>query len=230
MKHTAILPCISTLVLIILIAICFAWKNSEQYSTYDKSTEDTLRNRANVENTWIISHQNAVRKGTYTQIDATDRYLYFSYSKSSCVDVFNHNGEFQYAILLPDCQNGTVQIRCVDNCLFVSDKNNTVYIFDENEEIERMNYDQAKLRGYDFFWFEEKKSIQKVDEFFYYEMDDTGNAVRKILLPTENTSINYFPITIFLIALLLYFLAILRYFQKKTSLQNDVWTNRRSDV
>lgn len=200
-----------------VIAICVAWKSSEEYAKYDKIAEETLKNQANEENTWIISRQNAVRKGKYTQIDATDSYLYISYSKSSCVDVFNHNGDFQYAILLPDCQNGTVQIRCLDNYLFVSDKNNVVYIFDGNEEIERMNYDQAKIKGYDFFWFEEKKSVQKVDESFYYEMDDTGNAVKKVLLPPRNTSINFLRIAIIVIASVLHLLSLMKYFLSRNS-------------
>ena len=168
-----------------------------------------------MENTYVISNQPAPRKGTYGQIDATDGHLYFSYSKSSCVDVFNHHGEFQYAIILPDCQNGGVQIRCVDNSLFVSDKNGMVYIFDENGDVERMNYDQAKLRGYDYFLFIEKKTNQKVDESYYYEMDAIGNVIRKVMLPVENTSVNILRIAIIAVAVLMHILSMMWYLRKR---------------
>ena len=214
MKSAAILPTIATLVLIMIVAICCAWKNSEQYPEFDHSAEESLRDQANIENTYVISYQQARRKGTYGQIDATDGHLFFSYSRSSCVDVFNHQGEFQYAIILPDCQNGTVQIRCVGNSLFVSDKKNVVCIFDENGKVERIDYDQAKLRGYDYFWFEEKRTNQMVDESHYYEMDAAGSVIRKVLLPTENTNINVLRIVIIVIAVLLYILSILSYFLK----------------
>lgn len=214
MKSTAIFPTIATLVLILMVTICSTWKNAEQHPVYDNSAEESLRDQANIENTYVISYQQATRKGTYSQIDATDEHLFFSYSRSSCVDVFNHKGEFQYAIILPDCQNGTVQIRCVGNSLFVSDKKNVVYIFNENGKVERINYDQAKLGGYDYFWFEEKKTNQTVDGSYYYEMDAAGSVIRKVLLPAENTSINVLRNVLFVIAVLLYILSIVWYLLK----------------
>ena len=214
MKSAAIFPTIATLVLILVVAICSTWKNFDQHPVYDHSVEESLRDQANIENTYVISYQQAIRKGTYSQIDATDEHLFFSYSKSNCVDVFNHQGEFQYAIILPDCQNGTVQIRCVGNSLFVSDKKNVVYIFNGNGKVERIDYDQAKLGGYDYFWFEGKKTNQIVDESYYYEMDAAGSVIRKVLLPAENTNINVLRIGIIVIAVLLYILSIVWYFMK----------------
>lgn len=212
MKSATIFPTIATLVLILIVAICSTWKNIEQHPVYDRSVEESLRDQANIGNTYVISHQQAIRKGKYSQVDATDEHLFFSYSKSNCVDVFNHQGDFQYAIILPDCQNGTVQIRCVGNSLFVSDKKNVVYIFNETGKVERMDYDQAKLGGYDYFWFEGKTTNQIVDDSYYYEMDAAGSVIRKVLLPVENSSINVLRIGIIVIAVLLYIFSIMWYF------------------
>ena len=100
------------------------------------------------------------------------------------------------------------------NSLFVSDKKNVVYIFNGNGKVERIDYDQAKLGGYDYFWFEGKKTNQIVDESYYYEMDAAGSVIRNVLLPAENTNINVLRIGIIVIAVLLYILSIVWYFMK----------------
>lgn len=218
MKDNATLPCITALMLLFIIALCLHWKTVEQQSTYDKVSEDRLIEKVNTENMWDISYQKAARKGKYSQIDASDDYLFLAYPKNSCVDVYNHTGEFQYAIILPDCQNGSIRIRCEENYLFVRDKNNMVYVFDGKQEIERMDHSQATNKGYSFFWFEEKKSLQRTDGTVYIEIDQSGNVVKRILLPNEDRHINVMRVVILIIAVLVHLFFLLRYLiLKKTT-------------
>ena len=215
MKNDVLAPCIATLLLMLVISLCYFWKITELQSTYDKEHENRLIESAITENTWKISYQKATRRGRYSQIDATDRFVYIAYSRSSCVDVYNAQGEFQYALLFPNCQNGGVQIRCVENYLYVSAKNNTIYIFDGTEEIACMEYSQAIHNGYDYFWFEEKKSFQENDGAFYIETDQSGAVVKKIQLPNLKPNINAFRMIALIISFFVYLYFMLRFVVQK---------------
>lgn len=217
MKNECI-PCISTIMLLLVMALCVCWKTSDQRSTYDQEYERQLIEMANANGTWKISSQKAVRKGNYSQIDATDQLIYFAYSRSSCVDAYNHQGEFQYAFLFPVRQNGSVQIKCVDQYLYVSDKYNNVYVFDGVEEISYMEAKQAIQNGYNYFWFEEKKPIQENNGSFYIEKDCTGEIVRKIALPDMKSNINWVRVGIMGMAVLVYIYIMLSSLIQKHSL------------
>ena len=132
---------------------------------------------------WYISEQRGVRRFDFYDCDATGEYLYFSYTEYSCVDVYNLDGVFQYSIILPDRQNGGVRVRCLENRVYISAKNNIIYVFEDREEIQRIEYRTAYENGYLSLWFSENPSKIRVDQEHISWLDGNGAVIRQIETP-----------------------------------------------
>lgn len=150
----------------------------------DSLSENELRKYANENNTWVICYQQGSRNSDFYQFDATDTHLYFSYSEYSCVDVYDIQGTFLYSIIFPDRQNGSVNVRCEDNQAYICSKFDTLYIFEDIEEVERMDCDTAREKGFDFFWFYDNKPIITVDRNWISWYDESGEITKQIATPS----------------------------------------------
>lgn len=150
----------------------------------DGLSEKEARAYANEHNTWVLCYQQGSRTSNFNQYDATDDRLYFSYSKHDCVDVYNMQGVFLYSIIFPERQNGSVSVRCEDDWVYISTKDNILYIFSGAEEVEHMDYDAAADKGYDFFWFYENEPHITVDGKGISWFGEAGDVVREIPTPS----------------------------------------------
>ena len=168
---------------------------------------------------WHISMQQGSRKHDYYDCDATGEYLYFSYTEYSCVDVYNLDGVFQYSIILPDRQNGGVRVRCLENRVYISAKNNIIYVFEDREEIQRIDYRTAYEMGYLSLWFSENPSKIRVDQEHISWLDGNGAVIHQIetpdiiaktIPPTETEVLHKFLIGV-LVVLYLPVCALIRY-------------------
>lgn len=146
-------------------------------------SEKETRAYANEHNTWVLCYQQGCRTGSFYQYDATDDCLYFSYSKYACVDVYDTQGVFLYSIIFPERQNGSVSVRCEDNRVYISTKDNILYVFAGTEEVEHIDYDTAAKKGYDFFWFYHNEPHITVDGSWISWLDETGNVIKQIPTP-----------------------------------------------
>ena len=147
-------------------------------------TEEELRKLVNENNTWAVCYHQGKRTTSFFQYDATSEYMYFSYSKESCVDVYDLHGIFLYSFIFPDRQNGGVCVRCEEDQVYISTKDNILYIFKGIEEVDCMDYDEATANGYDFFWFYNNNPGITLTNDFIRLHDDRGEVVKEIDTPT----------------------------------------------
>ena len=193
---------------------CILSNPAAAFDAVDKK-DHSLRGSATQCNTWEISYQLGQRIANYYQCDASDDYIYFSYSKYSCVDVYNMDGVFLYSYIFPDMQNGSMNVRCEDNYIYIGAKDNSVHIFDGVEEVAHLSRDEAIENGYDFSWFREENSRMKVNSEWICVLNYDGteeiriptpSVIQKNIPPT-NAMINTIPIVILMGIMLLLVLA-----------------------
>lgn len=146
-------------------------------------TEREARKQANENHAWVLSEFQGTRNGPFYQYDSTSQYLYFSYSDDNCVDVYDTEGTFLYCIILPDQQNGSVGVRCNKEEVYISSKDNTVYILQGKTEVAQLSSDDAVEKGFDFFWFYENTPRIKVDFHHILTFDGDGNIIKQIETP-----------------------------------------------
>ena len=145
------------LALILVVVITFLTSACRKEANYNSEMVSEERQLANAENA-IVSH-NSEGKGNYSFFDATDSYVYFSYSEQSAqVDAYNYLGEYQFTILLSYRENGSVTIRCHENRLYISSKYKNVFVFSDEQLLESYSEEEAKNKGYTSSWFQ-KRSI-----------------------------------------------------------------------
>lgn len=106
---------------------------------------------------WSITGERGARNTQVTKIEGTAELIYITYSSKPDIDVYDLNGAFQYTIQLPDSQNGAVSIDCRDGMLIAKAKGRNaeghdVFLFQGEELVESMDYDQAMERGLVPIW------------------------------------------------------------------------------
>lgn len=68
-----------------------------------------------------------------SQIVSDENNIYILYGTYSVVQVYGHDGEYQYSVSVYNHVNGRTEIAAQDNCLYICDKLNNVYVFSEGE-------------------------------------------------------------------------------------------------
>ena len=68
-----------------------------------------------------------------SQIVSDDENIYVLYGKYSVVQVYTHDGEYCYSISVYNHTNGRTEIATHQNCLYICDKINNVYIFNNGK-------------------------------------------------------------------------------------------------
>lgn len=146
------------------------------------SEETLLQKRAREENVCFVSDQQGIRDGQYSYHAISNAYVFFSYGEGSLVDAYDHNGIYQYTIIVPDSQNGSVSIRCDGDLLYVSSKQDLTYIFNGKEQIDCLTYEESELAGYDWRWFDNQPGLEK-DKDYIYLKDENGNILLQAKIP-----------------------------------------------
>lgn len=178
-----ILRVIFVFIIVLSFAMCGTTRVYAAATDVVEKSEKEMRAYANENDTWVICYQQGIRTSNFYQYDATSEYIYFSYSKHDCVDVYDTNGTYLYSFLFPERQNGSVSVRCENEQVYIGTKDNILYIFAGVEEVERMNGDTAKEKGFDFFWFYDNEPHITVDQKWISWHDDSGEVVRQITVP-----------------------------------------------
>ena len=68
-----------------------------------------------------------------SQIVSDDEHIYVLYGKYSVIQVYTHDGTYCYSISVYNHTNGRTEIAVQQNCLYVCDKINNVYIFEKGQ-------------------------------------------------------------------------------------------------
>lgn len=134
------------------------------------------------EEDWFAGYQLGGRQSTYSECDATNDLIFFAYG-SSFVDAYDHEGEFQFTLYFEDKQNSVFEIRCEEQKLYVSTKGHTVFVFDRDQEVDRMNLEEARENGFSYPWFDEEKTNFRIDKDYAYVIDPKTNEETVFQLP-----------------------------------------------
>lgn len=148
------------------------------------AVEQDARKYANENNTWAISEHQGIRNSPFYKLDTDGEYLFFSYSNENCVDAYDNQGTFAYCIVLPDRQNGAVAVRCNNEQVYISAKDDTVYVLQGKTEVDRLSSVEAAEKGFDFYWFYEDTPYIKVDSNQITVFDHDNKMIRQIQTPS----------------------------------------------
>lgn len=170
------------LVLLALSHIKDIYQNWDAIGTGFVSEERQLQRKAREENICIINDLQGIRDRQYSYHAIGNEYVFFSYSVGSFVDAYDHNGIYQFTIIVPDSQNGTVSIRCDGDLLYISSKQDLIYIFDGTEQVDCLTDEESELAGYDWRWFNDQPGLEK-DKNYIYLKDENGNIVLQATIP-----------------------------------------------
>ena len=67
------------------------------------------------------------------KVDATDTYIFFAYHTDAAIAVYSMDGQYQYSLAFHKGSNGTMEMRCEDNLLYVKDYAGYELILDGTE-------------------------------------------------------------------------------------------------
>ena len=123
---------------------------------------------------WFAGYQLGGRQSRYSKCDATNDLIFFAYD-SSFVDAYDTEGEFQFTLYFENKQNGGFAIRCEDQKLYDSTKSHTVFVFDSDQEVSRMNLEETRQNGLSWVWFDEEKPNFRIDNDYAYVTDPQTN-------------------------------------------------------
>ena len=133
--------------------------------------------------TWTLSNGH-IGPVAFSQCDATDEYLYFSYSNSrTSVDVYDLDANYLYTLCFPDRNNGAVYIRSDQNKMYIKLRNDYVFVFQGKEELSFMTEEEADSKGYTNDWFQAADSRLVVDDSRLYLMDEQGQLIAELEKP-----------------------------------------------
>lgn len=183
---------------------------------FDYQKESQLRQELSEKGTWVISDQQGAR-GPVEFTDATGEYLFLGYSHiSTCVDVYDRNGEFQYSILFDDIQKGRFRMRCEGSRLYILTRKGQLFVFNGSTEVLHQTADEAAHYGYTKDWFQERNYRITIDDGVIEGVSSTSEDSFELLLPEGvRVNIKQTPISQLMILLLLVVWYLTRTFRNK---------------
>lgn len=200
---------VATLFMALVILICWRWYQADSFPEYDAQEEAATRHYADSSDTWVIGYENAIRKGDYSTPGATNDLLYLPYRISDCVNVYDHHGNFQYAIHFPYRQNGTISVRCNERLAFITDKDHVTYVFDGTKLLDQFRPEEAESNGYSPLWMMETGECQEYDGDTLYITNQFGETLHTIQMPDLTPEPNPMRLVFFVFSLLIYLAALL---------------------
>lgn len=173
------------LFLFILILSCsFAFFKSNDLNMLRNNSEEAhLMQQSNETSNYVIGEHQGIRTQHYFDYAVSDDSIYFTYNKSSIIDIYDYKGLFQYSILLPNKNDGTLTVRYENDFLYVRAKDKTVYVFDGENCIEFLSPQEAEAAGYTYDWFCVQPNT-KIEKAYIYWLDDHGTQIAKISTPS----------------------------------------------
>lgn len=150
---------------------------------FDFLKEAQLQRELSQKGTWVISEQQGPR-GAVEFTDATDEYLFLGYSHmSTCVDVYDRNGNFQFSILFADIQKGRFRMRCEGDLLYILTRKGQLFVFDGSTEVMRQTADEAENSGYSKEWFQKRSYSITISDEIIEGVDSSGEDIFEFPLP-----------------------------------------------
>ena len=137
------------IILMIIWFVLHFGKQHEREADLSLSDQKQMIRQATQQNVWVRSDVQGSRSDHFVWYDATDDFIYFTYSKDSCIDVYDLEGIFQYTLYLPDSPNGAPMVYCQDGKTYIECKDSTVFIFEGSKFVKRLtNREEKEQYGY----------------------------------------------------------------------------------
>lgn len=193
------------LVLLLLIPwaiglfVSMALENIENNNTSLTATSEKEQ-IANIENAVVLT--NAEQKGNYSCFDASDSLVFFAYSEQAAqVDAYNYAGEYQFSISLAYRDRGSVEIRCHENLLYINSKYGNVFVFNDDQLIERLSEEEASKAGYTIAWCNQRSVPIKIRFTKIYRYQENKKFADIASIPTVVIFRSYFQYAILALCL-----------------------------
>jgi hypothetical protein len=155
---------------------------------------------ANIENAVVLT--NAEQKGNYSCFDASDSLVFFAYSEQAAqVDAYNYAGEYQFSISLAYRDRGSVEIRCHENLLYINSKYGNVFVFNDDQLIERLSEEEASKAGYTIAWCNQRSVPIKIRFAKIYRYQENKKFADIASIPTVVIFRSYFQYAILALCL-----------------------------
>ncbi len=120
----------------------------------------------------------------YEDCTATDEYMYFIHSGSRVsVAVFDLEGEFQHTLVFEDINKGNAYMRAEAGRIYVRLRKGTVFAFQGEENILKLDQEAAESAGYSYKWIRSGESRLRFDEEQLYYTEEDGVTIRTIPFP-----------------------------------------------
>lgn len=202
----------TVLIVIAVLALLFS-------ACRNKSAPETVSDPPTSTENAIIAPQ-CEGKGNYSFFDATDSYVFFSYSeKAAQVDAYNYLGEYQFSVLLSARENGSVEIRCQDNLLYICSKYGNVFVFSGEQLIESYSEEDANSKGYTSSWFQKRSIPIKMGLSKIHRQRDNGTD--SICIPSVIIARSAFRYAIIGMLLLYFLIQVAVILEKKNRLRKS---------
>jgi len=128
--------------------------------------------------------ENNERTGDYSYYDVTDTLAFFSYSDHAAqVDAYNHEGDYQFSIVLANKEKGAVTIRCHNNLLYITSKYNNIFVFDGRKLVQKYSALEKEKFEYNGSWWYDRSYPTRIFLNRIYRYDAEGNIINIIRMP-----------------------------------------------
>lgn len=134
---------------------------------------------------YAIGYEQGPRSISYTSVDATEDLIFFVYSgEGNLIDAYDNTGAFRFTLFFRDRENSGLSACCRDGLLYVRGNGGTIFAFDGDREVERMDAKEARERGVyvDLPSWRGKTNIA-VRGNVICRLDDQGNTTMEVPLP-----------------------------------------------
>lgn len=127
----------------------------------------------------VVFYDEVDKDSVITDIDATEEYIYYAYFGIDVVSAYDWNGKYQFSIAVHNEKNGAIDIRCLDDKLYIHDAGSNVFVYEGTELLETILREQTQ---YELSWFHKTSGLVKeqddhlVDQNGEYVMDLPGQG------------------------------------------------------
>ena len=140
------------------------------------------------ENFVVTYSESTDSAGAMGDYDATADYVFFSYSeRTSVVEAYDFDGNFAFRLHFEGKKNGAIDIRCQDDLLYVKSKYTNIFVFDGDQLVRMMSYQEARAEGYGGAFFSERSNTVTQRWGRFYRLNEDGSLGSKINLPFHIT-------------------------------------------
>ena len=175
-----------SVIVFIIFAIIVCMHIGINYFIVPVNEEKSQNSDEWIPSTYRVEYNAQFQNAPITSYDIVGDLVYFSYSEGvSAVEAYDLNGKYVFSIIFANEQKGSILIRGEEDRLYISTKNNDVFVFKCDTLIEILSKEAADAAGYHYKWFSENKSGIKFVGTHLRRFDSKGDIYVDVPVPAR---------------------------------------------